>query len=398
MNQIHKTRSAGIINSYSSEEELISKSLDTLVEADVIIKGGKRAFDGEIRTYNGQKWKKTSNGWEHVKDTHKAKSGDHHVKVHTVDKDHVHYDVHDNEGNKVAKHKMTHDQFKMHYDADEIHEVSSHLGGSGGEHIANYHKTEEVKEEPTTVTVKEEKKSIKLSDEDRKLMDRVEKDTVNKELTARYLIQKYDDLEKRGLVEYKSTGNGDIIKLTELGKKLLSKKTTTVESDDEIDEKDAAKAAGSAKKDISKEEVTEDDDFQKEIVEKFENDFNSASSKKEVMDIYYQYSSQLDLEKEKSLSKKLLNLKQKALDRVGDHDVYDKVSTILNDIAEEKGYKFSYNKKTPLIINIKHEVLDGSEISEISQMIEDETGLKVDDYSQIDDSDRRLRRTELNLK
>lgn len=53
MNEIHKSKAAQILGCYSNSEELLEK-------------GGKKAFIGEVRTYSGQKWVKHQDGWVHV--------------------------------------------------------------------------------------------------------------------------------------------------------------------------------------------------------------------------------------------------------------------------------------------------------------------------------------------
>lgn len=128
----------------ATEQEILQKSITTIEESDLLYKGGKRALIGEVRVYNnGEKWKKTSDGWDQVKDIHNAKAGDHHVKVNKVDKDTVHFDVHDNDGNFVTSHKLDHSKFRENYTPKEIHEVSLEGGAAGTEHVSSYHIGEE---------------------------------------------------------------------------------------------------------------------------------------------------------------------------------------------------------------------------------------------------------------
>jgi hypothetical protein len=103
---------------------------------DEIKKGGKKAVLGEIRTYSNQKWKKTTSGWELVKDVHKARGDGHTAEVHTVTPDKVHYHVIDHEGKKVANAKMSHQDFANNYVPVTIHHPNG--GSPNQEHVAKY--------------------------------------------------------------------------------------------------------------------------------------------------------------------------------------------------------------------------------------------------------------------
>jgi hypothetical protein len=125
---INKARSAQILSCYSNNE-------------DVFEKGGKKALLGEVRVYNsGEKWKKTSTGWEQVHDvhTHKEDGGEAYVKK--VTPEHIHYEHYNKYTKTKIQGKDTHEDFRKKFSPVTIHEVSPEGQSAGTEHVSNYHK------------------------------------------------------------------------------------------------------------------------------------------------------------------------------------------------------------------------------------------------------------------
>lgn len=127
MDELYKANASRILSCYSNNN-------------DVFEKGGKRATLGEVRVYNnGEKWKKTQNGWEPVKDIHETKNGKAKAYVHKISPTHIHY----TEGMSDTPKKDTHEDFKSKFVPHTIHEVSSEGQAEGTEHVSNYHKSSE---------------------------------------------------------------------------------------------------------------------------------------------------------------------------------------------------------------------------------------------------------------